>query len=200
MPYYPVFLDLAGKKAVVVGGGLVAERKVLSLLKAGARVFVISPVVTVRLSRHAEKGSITHIKRRYRRGDLKDAFLAIAATDSKEVNSRVAGEAPRLCNVVDSAELSNFIVPSSISRGDLLIAVSTGGVSPALARAIRLELENFYGSEFGKYLSQIKSKREKAMRELSDPRERNRYLKTLGARCVLETIRKKSEGQGNNDE
>ncbi len=191
MSYYPAFLDLAGKKTVVVGGGRVAERKVRSLLKAGASVVVISPAITARLKRHVEKGNVTHIKRRYRRGDLKSSFLAIAATDSKDVNMRVARDAPLLCNVVDCADLSNFIVPSSINRGALLIAVSTGGISPALARAIRLELEDFYGPEFKKYLGQVKIKREKALREISDPLERKRYLKALGARCVPDKIRGK---------
>ncbi len=194
MHYYPVFLELEEKKTIVVGGGRVAERKILSLLKAGAKVVVVSPTVTEKLSRHAEKGSITHIKRCYQRGDLKDSFLTIAATDSKKVNARVAREAPLLCNVIDSAELSNFIVPSSISRGDLMIAISTGGGSPALARAIRLELENLYGPEFEQYLRKVKGQRVKAMKEFSDPQERSNYLKALGAECVLEKIRGKGNG------
>jgi len=196
MSHYPAFLELAGRSAVVVGGGRVAERKALALLKADAEVTLISPELTPRLGRLVEKGRVSHRARRYRKGDVKDAFLVVAATDSGAVNARVAGDAPCLCNVADAPELSNFIVPSVLDRGDLSIAVSTAGVSPALARSIRLELENRYGPEFRDYLNKIKTERKRVMKTIKDPAERRRYLKGLGREGAPEAIRKGSRGQG----
>lgn len=192
MRYYPAFIDLAGKKAVVVGGGSVAARKVSTLLKAGAVVTVISPELTAGLRRMVSDGKVSHVSRPYRRGDLKGAFLAVAATDSEEVNRMVAGHAPSLCNVADSPDLSNFIVPSTVDRGDLCIAISTSGASPALARSIRLELERIYGPEFARYLAKLKKLRSKAMESIADPALRRQYLKSLGAKDTPEIIRRKT--------
>lgn len=192
MESYPVFLNLKGRKAVVVGGGRVAERKVSGLLKAGAMVVVVSPRVTSRLKAHADRGRIQWRKRAYRKGDLREAFLSVAATDSARVNSKVSLEAPGLCNVIDSADLSNFIVPSSLRQGDLAIAVSTGGASPALARAIRLELETLYGPAFGRYLRKAREERNRLFQENAPERTRRRQLKRVGSRELLQKIREDS--------
>jgi len=192
MQAYPAFLNLKGQKAVVVGGGRVAERKVGTLVDAGAVVTVVSPLLTPRLKAAAARGTFRHLRRRYRKTDVNGAFVVVAATDSPEVNSRVASDAPALCNVVDSADLSNFTVPSSVSRGDLCIAVSTGGVSPALARAIRLELQNLYGPAFGRYLKRVRTERTRLVEEGGSPASRRRHLKRLGSRSMLEAIRKGS--------
>src|SRR4030065_1234034 len=128
--YYPAFLNLKGKKTVVIGGGKIAERKILVLLKTGANITVISPEITKRIAREKLRGSLKHIPRQYRKGDVKKTFLVIAATDSEEINKKVSEEAPCLVNVVDTPSLCNFIVPSVIQRGLLTIAISTGGVSP----------------------------------------------------------------------
>lgn len=195
MPYYPVFLDLKGKKCVVVGGGRVARRKVASLMGAGAEVAVIAPEITPSLSREKDKGKITHIPRAYRRGDLKGAFLAISATDSEEENMKVAREARHLnipVNVVDRPALCSFIVPSTVKRGPLVIAVSTSGASPAMSRAIRLELERLYGKRFGTYLERLAALREKALKELP-PEARRRLFKKLASSDIIQTIR---EGGG----
>jgi len=196
MRHYPAFLKLAGRRAVVVGGGRVAERKALALLKADAAVKLISPKLTPRLSRLVGRGRVFHRARRYRKGDVAGAFLVVAATDSGEVNARVARDAPFLCNVVDAPELSNFIVPSVLERGDLLIAVSTAGVSPAFARSIRLELEKFYGPEFGDYLRKVKTERSRVMESIDNPAERRRHLKRLGREGVPEGIRKSGRTRG----
>jgi len=192
MRTYPVFLNLKGRKAVVVGGGRVAERKVGTLLDAGADVTVVSPLITPRLEAAAKRGACRHLVRAYRKTDVRNAFLVVAATDSPEVNSRVARDAPLLCNVVDSAELSNFTVPSSIRRGDLCIAVSTGGVSPALAKAIRLELQKLYGPAFGRYLRKVKGERTRLVERGGSAVSRRKHLKKLGSHSTLAEIRKGS--------
>jgi precorrin-2 dehydrogenase/sirohydrochlorin ferrochelatase len=188
--YYPVFLDLAGRPCVVVGGGKVAERKVLGLLRAGARVKVVSPGLTGRLQREKDRGAITHTARPFRKGDLRGAFLVMAATDSREENQRISAAAPALVNVVDTPELCNFIVPSTVGRGPLTIAVSTSGTSPAMARAIRKDLEALYPPAFGKYLKKVAGLRAKAGREMKDAKKRQRYLKSLASQKTIDALRK----------
>jgi len=191
MNYYPVFLNLAGKKALVVGGGRVAERKVLSLLAAGAGITVVSPSLTKRLAKQASEGRITHRARNYRRGDLKGAFLVIAATDDSALNRQVAIDAPALVNVVDVPGECNFIAPSVVRRDPLIVAVSTSGASPALSRAIRKELEVLYGPGFSDYLRFVKKIRAKALKEIPDGKKRMKFLKTLASEETLKTIREK---------
>lgn len=189
--YYPAFLNLSDKKVVVAGGGKIAERKVLALLHAGASVTVISPSLTRQLRKEKEMKRIAHISRRYRRGDLKGSFLVIAATDSAEVNSLVAKDAPSLVNVVDVPAECNFIVPSVIKRGPLTVAVSTGGISPALSRSIRKELEEIYGRDFAAYLAALKKIRAAVLRRIPDKKSRERLLKSLASPDVIRTLRSK---------
>jgi precorrin-2 dehydrogenase / sirohydrochlorin ferrochelatase len=149
--YYPLVFDIESKKCVVIGGGQVALRKVKSLLEHGADVTVISPRFCAGLRELAEKGKIIPLRRAYRPGDLENACIAIAASSSTKVNAKAAQEAKEgrvPVNVVDVPRLSDFIVPSSMTRGDLTIAVSTGGNSPALARKIRIKLEKEFGQEY----------------------------------------------------
>jgi precorrin-2 dehydrogenase/sirohydrochlorin ferrochelatase len=143
-PHYPVFLDLKDRRCVVVGGGDIAERKVAGLLECAARVNVISPRVTPDVRVHAERGELQWVAREYTEGDLKGAFLAIAATSDEAVNVAVAREASRegvVLNVVDKPALCTFIAPAVIRRGEVTVALSTGGASPALARKMRESLE-----------------------------------------------------------
>lgn len=182
--YYPIFLDLSGKRCVVVGGGRVAERKCSTLIRTGARITVISPIITKRLAGYREKGLIRHIPRGYKRCDIKTAFIVIAATDSGEVNEKVAREvlaAGKLLNVVDVPSRCNFIVPSVLRRGLLTIAISTGGASPALAKTIRKELQKLYGREYSGYLDRLRNIRLKVMKEIPDKKEREKFLKGLAA-------------------
>jgi siroheme synthase-like protein len=149
--YYPVFLDIGGKKCVVVGGGQVALRKVRALLECGADVVVISPDLCAGLEQLAGSGEIHAINREYQEGDLEGAFVVIVATSDGEANLRVAKEARKktaLVNVVDNPENCDFIAPSYIRRGDVTIAISTSGRSPALARKIRNRLERDFGNEY----------------------------------------------------
>lgn len=153
--YYPVFLDLRGRRAVVVGGGSVAERKIATLLEYGAEVVCVAPTLVPALEVLAREGSLTHEQRGYVRGDLKGAFIVVCATDSTEINRAVFQEAEAqgcLVNVVDVPELCNFIVPSIVKRGPLQIAISTGGAAPVVAKRIRRELEDSYGVEWESYV------------------------------------------------
>jgi precorrin-2 dehydrogenase/sirohydrochlorin ferrochelatase len=189
--YYPAFLNLKGKTAVVIGGGKVAERKVVSLLKAGSDVKVISPKLTKRIEKEKLRGRIKHIPRQYRRGDLKNAFLVIAATDSPTINDRVSKDAPSIVNVVDIPDLCNFIAPSVMNRGALNIAVSTSGISPALSRSIRKELEKLYGPEFNNYLKLLKKIRSKALDVIDDKKKRGEFLKAIASEKMMRMLRQK---------
>jgi precorrin-2 dehydrogenase/sirohydrochlorin ferrochelatase len=149
--YYPISLEIKGRRCVVVGGGQVALRKVKALLEHGAQVEVISPTLCPELSRLNTAGTISVLRKEYEPGDLGNAFIAIAATTDAGINREVAGEAKQqriLVNVVDTPELSDFIVPSYLCRGALTIAVATAGKSPALARKIRTMIEKDYGEEY----------------------------------------------------
>ena len=138
--YYPAYLDLAGRRAVVIGGGSIAERKTQQLLAAGADVMVVAPDATPELERLAEAGSVRRVRRDYAPGDLAGAWIAVAATDDMGVNRAVHREAERertLLNVVDQTDLCGFIAPSIVERGPVTVAISTAGASPALARKLR---------------------------------------------------------------
>ena len=138
--YYPAFIDVKGRCCVVIGGGNIGEEKVVKLLDCSADVVVISPEVNAEVSRLADDGRVAWRKREYQAGDLKDAFIAIAATDDNAVNRAIAKEAEErnvLLNVVDVTHLCTFIAPSVSVRGDVTVAASTGGASPALARKFR---------------------------------------------------------------
>ena len=157
-PYYPISLNLQGKKCVVVGGGRVAFRKVTTLLNCGADITVISPKPHAEISKLFKNKAIRLVRRNYERGDLRRAALSIAATHVKEINRKVAEESKKNgtpVNVVDDAELSDFIIPSSFRRGGLSVAVSTSGMSPALAKKIRAKLEKQIGIEYAYLLSLI---------------------------------------------
>ena len=189
--YYPAFINLENKKTVVVGGGKIAERKILGLLDTGAKVTVVSPGITKRIEREKQKSGLRHICRGYRKSDLKKAFLVIAATDDRDVNERVSRDAPCLVNIVDVPKLCNFIVPSSMQRGPLTIAISTGGVSPALARSLRKELEKIYGCEFSGYLKTLQKIRAQAMTMIKDGKKRAVFLKAVASENMLKLLKEK---------
>jgi siroheme synthase-like protein len=141
--YYPAFLDVGGRRCVVIGGGRVGEDKVRKLLECGAEVIVISPQVSEGVGELADSRKITWLPRAYEPGDLKGAFIAIAATNEHKINQQIANEARQqkaLLNVVDTPHLCTFIAPSIAQRGAVVVATSTGGASPALARKFREEL------------------------------------------------------------
>lgn len=186
--YYPVFLRLENQRAVVVGGGRVAERKVRRLLEAGAVVTVVSPELTRGLLELADFGKIIHAARKYRRGDLRGALLAFSATGDEAVDRKVAEDAAArgiLVNVASELETSSFIVPASMSRGDFEIAVSTGGSSPELAKEVAEELKKRYGPEYGKTCEMLKRVRNRVKTEFPEPDRREMALRCLGQSEVL---------------
>jgi precorrin-2 dehydrogenase/sirohydrochlorin ferrochelatase len=166
--FYPMFLKIRGKRCVVVGGGQVARRKVRALLEYGASVEVISPDPCPELIELEGRGEIGILKRQYKLGDLKKALIAIAATDNSDLNRQVVKEAhgkAMLVNAVDDLESSDFIVPSYLRRGDMTIAVSTAGRSPALARKIRTRLEKEFGDEYASLVRLIGEVRAEVRRQ-----------------------------------
>ncbi len=160
---YPAILLLDGRLAVVIGGGHVAERKVRTLLEAGANVRVLAEDPTRGIRGRAKKGEIELLERRYETGDLNGAAVAVAATDDEDVNKGVYSEATTNgipVNVVDNVALCTFIAPSIVRRGDLVVAISTGGNAPALAVRIRERMEREFGEEYARFLSLMGELRE----------------------------------------
>jgi precorrin-2 dehydrogenase/sirohydrochlorin ferrochelatase len=162
--HYPVFLNVQSKSCLVVGGGRVAERKVLMLLKAGCHVTVWSTQLTGRLVALAKKGVIAYRPEYYKRRSLGKYHIVIAATDDPQVQEAISAASHKervLVNVVDRPELSDFIAPSVLTRGDLTVAISTGGASPAMAKRIRHQLEPLFGQEYAlalKILSRLRAR------------------------------------------
>ena len=194
MRYFPVFLNLKGKLCVVVGGGRVGERKVRSLLKAGALVKVIGPELTPSLFRLRKKRKITHLSRSYQREDLGGAFLVIAATDDRTTNERVfrqARERKVLVNVVDDPVHSSFIVPSIVEKKDLIVAISTSGRSPAMARVLRQKLEKEIGPEYNLLLKFLEILRKKILRLGWGQKENQKIFRALVKEDLLSLIKEK---------
>ncbi len=153
---YPVFFDIRAKRCLVVGGGTVAERKIRGLLQEEADVVVVSPVVTEGIAGLAARERCRWLKKKYTAEDLSGAFLVFAATDSLMVQDQVASDAEILglpVNVADQPERCTFHVPAVLRRGDLTLAVSTAGKSPALAAMVRQRLAGQYGEEYAQLLS-----------------------------------------------
>ena len=156
MMLYPVNLQIAGKLCLVIGGGKVGLRKIRTLLSCGARVMVISPEVVEGIALLATKGEIELQQRGYREGDLAGAFLAFAVTNNRRIQDQVATEARKngvFLNIADEPTRCDFQVPAQVRRGELLLTVSTGGASPALAKLIREQLEEQFDGEYGKVIS-----------------------------------------------
>jgi precorrin-2 dehydrogenase/sirohydrochlorin ferrochelatase len=173
--FYPMMVDLTGKRCLVVGGGAVAERKVALLVECNAKIDVVTPKATARLTALASSGRIRLRRRPVRAADLRGAFLVVVATDDPRVNREVAERvrnAGGLVNVADDPAACSFLVPAVIRRGDLTVAVSTGGGSPALARKLRQRLEQTVGPEYEAFVAALRLLRERARRAIADPEDR----------------------------
>lgn len=178
MRYYPVHLDIQNRNCLVVGGGAVGTRKVLTLLQCGARVTVVSPIISDRLRELAATGTLTLYKRPYQTGDLDGIFLVIGATNDEALNRRISSDAEginTLCNIADRPEICNFILPSIVRRDDLVITISTSGRSPALAKKLRQILENQFGEEYADFLRLMGAIRKKLLKRSHEP-EAHKYL------------------------
>lgn len=194
--YFPLGLDVEGCRCVVVGGGEVAARKARALAEHGAEVWVVSPRLGEELQRMQREGRLHWVRRDYREGDLEGARLAVAATGSRAVNARVAGEGKRrgvLVNVVDSPAESDFIVPAVVRRGSLWLAVSTGGKLPMLSRRLREELETAYGSEYARWVEFLGEVRHRIRQQVSDSRSRRLLLEKIVYSPALDLLREGKE-------
>ncbi len=169
---YPIQLSLTGRACLVVGGGRVAARKVSRLISCGALVTVVSPDLDAALAERAAAGHVNWAARRYETGDMDGVYLAFGTTDSREVNARVAEDAASrgvLCNIADDPDASDFTLPALVLKGDVAIAVSTGGNSPALSRQIRQELEQWLGDEYASAARILGVLRERLLARGHDP-------------------------------
>jgi precorrin-2 dehydrogenase/sirohydrochlorin ferrochelatase len=192
MRYYPAYLDIQNRKCLVVGGGRVATRKVLVLLDCGAVVTVISPRVTDQLQELITENRVHYIRRPYTDEDLADVFMVIGATDDQALNRRIHWDAEqkgRLCNIADQPGLCNFILPSIINRGDLTIAVSTGGKSPAFAKYLRHRLQDQFGPEYAEFLTLMGVIRDRLLAEDHAPEAHKNLFEQLISQGLLEKIR-----------
>ncbi len=192
--YYPINLSLENKKCMVVGAGTVAERKVRRLLECGARVFVVSPAVTHGLKAMADKGKIIYRRKKIHLRDLNGAHLVIAATTDRSVNSAVSSYCHRkniLVNIVDSPGECSFILPSLIRRGDLTISISTNGISPALSKKIRLDIEKRFGAEYAALLRMMKKIRPQARKKIKSMRSRREYFNKIFQPKTLKLLKQK---------
>ncbi|HEX9788538.1 MAG TPA: bifunctional precorrin-2 dehydrogenase/sirohydrochlorin ferrochelatase [Candidatus Binatia bacterium] len=151
MTYFPISLEMTGRPCLVIGGGAVAERKIANLLEAGAEVTVISPEVTAAIARWEKHHELTLTARKFQDGDLAGFQIVFVATNDRDVNDAVYREGKSRgawVNAADDPAHCDFILPSVLRRGDLTVAVSSGGASPALSRAIREELEVYFTPEY----------------------------------------------------
>lgn len=191
MRYYPVNLDIQNRNCLVVGGGSVGTRKATTLLNCGARVTVVSSEATARLLEMAASGSIELKKRAFRPSDLNGIFLVVGATDNEELNREIHTGAERLgllCNIADRPEACNFILPSIVNRGDLIIAISTSGKSPAFAKKLRKELEKKFGNEYAAFLKLMGAIRRKLLSTKHEPEAHKQLFEQLLDRDLLALI------------
>lgn len=177
---YPVTLNLSGKKCIVVGGGAVAQRKVMALLEETALVTVVSPALCSQLV--AQQHRFQWIASTFSPHCLENCFLVIAATNQRDVNHAVAEVCHKrgiLVNVIDSREESSFTVNAAVHRGDFLLAVSTNGISPAFSKKIREQLEEEFGEEYAVLMEILRGARQKAMVTIVNERKRRAFLQNL---------------------
>lgn len=178
---YPITLRIEGKKAAIAGGGKIAYFKIGPLLEAGADVTVISPEIDRKIQELVTSGQVKWVQKEYERADVEDAFLIIAATDNKEINERIEEEAGenQLVNVISDPTRGNCHFPAALKQGKLLIAVSTGGASPKLAKQIRNELKNVYDETYEEYLEFLNECRVQIKRLNYDKAARHKLLQQI---------------------
>ena len=197
MALFPMFLKLAGRRCLVVGGGHVAEGKIASLLDCGATVAVVAPDVTEKVSWWASIEELEWFARPFSATELEGVFLVVAATCHQEVNDLVFREAQGrgiLCNVVDDPDRCDFYYPAVLRRGQLQVAISTGGSSPALAQRLRRELEQHFDPGYGEWLDQLAETRRHLLRMPLDDSQRRRWLHHMASRESFESFLERRAG------
>src|SRR5579864_5615598 len=192
-----MFLKLAGRDVLVVGAGRIGEPKIESLLRAEAKVRVVAPDVTRKVAGHARAGRIVWEAREFMPADLDGTFLVIAATNSSEVNHEVFREAQRrnvLCNAVDDPEHCDFYYPAVVRRGQLQLAISTGGLSPALAQRLRRELEIQFSPEYAGWVDELGNARQGLLAGGLSAEDRRRRLHELASGEAFAAVRSRNQG------
>ena len=190
---FPMFLKLSDRPCLVVGAGAVAESKIASLLEAGGQVRVVAPEATAQIRSWSQSNTIEWRQRPFEPSDLDGMFLVVAATSSTELHERIFAEATRrsvLCNIVDVPALCDFYYPSIVQRGPLQIAISTAGLSPALAQRLRKQLEEQFGPEYEEWLVQLGEAREKLHSSKMGPEDRKRLLHQDASEEAFEAFRR----------
>jgi precorrin-2 dehydrogenase/sirohydrochlorin ferrochelatase len=182
MAKYPIFLELSGRRVVIIGGGAVAVRKAQALLDAGARLVVVADRIDKMLTVLYKNKKAELIKSKYSKDYLAQAVLAVAATNDHKLNRRIYKDCQKLevlCNVVDEPELCDFFVPAVVKRGDLQIAIGTEGSCPAYAGHIRKKLEEIFTEEHGQFLAELQTLRKRIVEDVPEPAERKALLGEL---------------------
>jgi precorrin-2 dehydrogenase / sirohydrochlorin ferrochelatase len=194
---FPMFLKLTARPCLVVGAGNIGESKIATLLETDARVRVVAPEATEQVLSWAQSKKVEWHQRKFQRNDLEGMFLVVAATSSRELHEQIFKEASRrgaLCNVVDVPELCDFYYPAVVKRGALQIAISTAGLSPALAQRLRKELEEQFGPEYEEWLEHLGEAREKLFAQTLDPEKRKHLLHGQASKEALNAFRRQRAG------
>lgn len=192
MKLYPIYIDLKNKKCLVIGGGKVAERKIDNLLYYGASVMVVSPRVEENIRTWADKGLIELHGREFKPQDLEESFIVFVATDDEQINGRVSGlcrERGIMVNAVDDPPHCDFYVPSIVRRNSLVLAISTGGKSPAFARRLRNELEEIITPEYGEFVDMLGEQRELIKDHIEDIEIRKKIFEELVYSDILDLLK-----------
>jgi len=190
--YYPIYLDIKDRNCLVVGGGSVGTRKVKTLLECGAKVTVVSIDVTETLTGLSNSGMIQLKERDFQTSDLDDRFLVVGATDNQELNFNIHAEAEHrgiLCNIADCPKACNFILPSIVNRGDLIIAISTSGKSPAFAKSLRKHLEKEFGDEYAEFLNLMGAIRQKLLSQDHKPEAHKHLFEQLIEKDLVQMLK-----------
>ncbi len=206
MTLFPAFLKLESRLVVMIGGGSIATQKIPALLQAGARIRLIAPQLSPRLIEYVRRRDVDWHPKPFEPEDLLGAFLVIAATSIPELNVAVFAEAERrkiLCNSVDDVDHCHFYYGSVVQRGDLQIAISTNGKSPALAQRLRRELEQQFGPEYAPWLEWLGAAREvlrsQSEEAISEPESTRRFLHLLASRPSFEKFLQQAHSNSNNE-
>lgn len=182
MAKYPIFLEMCGRRAVVIGGGAVAVRKAQALLSAGARLVIVAKETDDALTALCQGSNAELIRSKYSKDYLAGAVLAIAATNDAKLNRQIykdCQELEILCNVVDAPELCDFLVPAVVKRGDLQIAIGTEGNCPAYAGHVRKKLEQTFTDKHGEFLAELETLRKRIIQDVPEAAERKALLGQL---------------------
>ncbi|MDI6714628.1 MAG: bifunctional precorrin-2 dehydrogenase/sirohydrochlorin ferrochelatase [Thermodesulfovibrio sp.] len=193
--YFPILVNIKDKKCVIVGGGPVGERKIKTLLKYGAKITLISPETTDKIKELINRGKINYINREYKKGDLEDAFLVVAATSSSKINRQIARDAYYLVNIVEKGDFQenmnniSYTVPAIYEMDDLTIAISTD--FPALSKLLKDEIAQNYGKEFAKYLKYLKKIRREIKQKIADNKRRQKIFRKIASKKIVSILRQK---------